>query len=162
MRDFPRTDTNMKGFGPVINSRKVTNAQQSLFFCSSAVILQLFFHLHTLIHHETTALWSDAPRQQNSHQSSSKTPESATPPLISEPGWEMRLMDTNPTIQREGVDWLGREMMIFKCQSGCRTLCLFCQTICSVLISIAEANSAFLSLSESRETNQWFFCPDEW
>ena len=64
--------------------------------------------------------------------------------------WQMRQKDRNPTLWSKR---LGRRIIIlnpFKCQTGFRTLCLFCQTICSNLISIIEPDQHFLFLS--------FFC----
>lgn len=68
----------------------------------------------------------------------------------------------NPTLLKK-TDWLGRRIInLFKCQTGFRTLCLFCQTICSNLISITEPDSTwdfffFPCLSKClREINWWF------
>lgn len=61
------------------------------------------------------------------------------------------------------TDWLGRRIIIldpFKCQTGFRTLCLSCQTICSNLISITQPDSRIsfhFSLSKCLlEINWWF------
>lgn len=71
--------------------------------------------------------------------------------------WQMRQKDWNPTLWRK-ADWLGRRIIIFnpfKCQTEFGTLCIFCQTMCSNLISIIELDST----SRSKcllEINWWF------